>query len=82
MVPSQSEVLNGKKNDRISIACSHEFKTRLNQIAQTVSRMKGKEITPGELAYYYLKHGLENDLGKIFMLHGDLERFLNDFSKA
>jgi hypothetical protein len=44
--------------------------------------MKGKEITPGELAYYYIKHGIENDLGKIFMLHGDLEKLINAFNKG
>ena len=81
MVPSDSEVLNGKKNDRISIACSIEFRNRLTQIAKAVSRMRGRDITPRELAFFYLKHGMENDLGKIFLMHGDLGKFLSDFNK-
>jgi hypothetical protein len=79
---AESEFVNGKKNDRISIACSSEFRTRLAQIAKAVSRMKGKDITPGELAFFYLKHGMENDLGRIFLMHGDLQKFLGDFFKG
>lgn len=54
-------VLNGKKTERLPIACSEEFKHALNMVAGLLSK------TPSELAHRYVVEGIVRDLGNILL---------------
>ena len=54
-------VLEGKKTERLPIACSEEFKQALSMVANLLNK------TPSELAHRYVVEGIVKDLGNILL---------------
>ena len=69
------KALIGKKNQRITITCSDDFKTIIEKIAQLLNTDASK------LGHRYFVEGIQRDLGLIFMAEPHLESRLKDIIK-
>lgn len=65
----------GEKTERLSIACSENFKKALNLISDATG------ITVAELLYRYAVEGIKNDFGHIFMVEPHLSTELRELIK-
>ena len=69
----------GKKDARISFACPPEFEVRLRKLAQLISRSRpGNEITYTQLAYKFVREGMEKELGRFMLLKNGIESLFKD----
>jgi hypothetical protein len=65
----------GKKECRISITCSEQFKEFFDLMVRT------RGTTVSELGYVYLLNGMKNDLASIFLSHPHLDKSLRELMK-
>ena len=66
------KILMGKREKRITVACSDEFR----QVFELVARIQNSN--PSELGFRYLLEGLKNDLGNMFMYEPHLDSTLRN----
>lgn len=62
----------GKKDNRISIACSEDFKDFFKLM------IKARGSTESELAYEYILKGIQGDLASVFMASPHLDKALRE----
>jgi hypothetical protein len=65
-------IINGKKNERLTIPCSDEFL----QFLDLLSKKYGK--SRAELAHFFVLEGMQKALGNAFMAEPHLEKTLNE----
>lgn len=72
---SALRVPDGKKMQRIGIACSDDFKSLFHQVC----RLRGR--TESEVGFQYLLEGVRKDIADIFMPEPHLDKSLRESIK-
>lgn len=65
----------GKKERRITITCSEEFKEFFDLM------VKARRLTASELGYEYLLDGMKDDLSSVFLARPHLDKSLRELMK-
>jgi hypothetical protein len=71
-LPFQPRIAAGKRDKRITIACSDDFKTFVSSIC----RLTGENES--ELGHRYFLQGIKDDIGRIFMAEPHLDKKLSE----
>lgn len=69
---NQPRIVSGKREKRISITCSDEFKSVLELVARI------QDSNPSEIGFRYLLEGIKNDLGNMFIAEPQLDSTLRE----